>query len=215
MPAAEALKLDAGRRTWEFATRYPDSSEAGQRATADLGELVAVARKLIQEQLTAAAALDRASRERDELARPLRDALALLVQYGSVVALRRRRRDLRFQLRTRPRTPAAFLAEARSILQVATGDRELLTYFGMPAALLPRLARDLDRFESALARLGRAEEIIRRVRTDLGAVAQEMYLLIRRLDLINRRRFAGDPELLTLWIEARAVQEKRGGTPVA
>jgi hypothetical protein len=215
MPAAEALKLDAGRRTLEFVTRYPDGGEAGRLASADLSELVAVARRLIQEQLTTAEALDLASRDRDQLARPLRDAVALIVHFGSVAALRRRRRDLRLQLRTRPKAPAAFLTEARSILRVATGDRELLTYFGMPVDLLPRLTRDLDRFESAVARRARAEEVIRRVRADLAAIAQEMYLLIRRLDIINRRRFAGDPEMLALWIQARAVQENRGGAPVA
>lgn len=215
MATPDSLRLDAGRRAWEFTTRYPETSGAGQLAAADLGKLVAATRGLIREQLTVAEALGRATDELGALGRPLRDALALIAHFGSVAAMRRRRRDLRVQLRTRPRLPNAFLAEARSIQRLAMADEALLVHYGMHRDLLPRLARDLDRFEAALARREQAEERLRRVRADLTAIGQEMYGLIRRLDALYRPRFAGDPELLAEWTQARAIQENRGRESVA
>lgn len=215
MATPDSLRLDAGRRAWEFTVRHPDSSEAGQLAAAELGKLVAATRGVMQEQLTVGEALGRATEELGALGRPLRDALALIAHFGSVAALRRRRRDLRVQLRTRPRLPHAFVAEARSIQRLALADETLLLHYGMSRDLLPRLARDLDRFEAALARRDLAEEGIRRVRADLTAIGQEMYVLIRRLDAVYRPRFAGDPELLAVWTQARAIQEHRGRESVA
>lgn len=215
MATPDSLKLDAGRRAWEFTARHPDPSEAGQRAAAELGRLLVAARGVMQEQLTFGEALGRATGELGALGRPLRDALAVITHFGSVAALRRRRRDLRIQLRTRPRQPDAFLAEARSIQRQALADEELLLHYGMHRDLLPRLARDLDRFEAALARRDLAAEGIRRVRADLTAIAQEVYGLIRRLDAMYRPRFAGAPELLVEWTRARAIQENRGRESVA
>lgn len=215
MATPDSLKLDAGRRAWEFTARHPDSSEAGQLAAAELGKLVAATRGVMQEQLTVGAALGRATDELRALGRPLRDALALIAHFGSVAAMRRRRRDLRIQLRTRPKLPNAFLAEARSIQRLALADQTLLLHYGMHRDLLPRLARDLDHFEAALARREMAEEDLRRVRADLTAIGQEMYALIRRLDAVYRPRFAGDPELLAEWTQARAIQENRGRESVA
>lgn len=207
MATPDSLKLDAGRRAWAFTTRYPDSSEAGQRAAAELGKLIVATRGLVQEQLTVGEALDRATRELG--------ALALIAHFGSVAAMRRRRRDLRVRLRSRPRLPHAFLAEARSIQRVAVADEALFLHYGMARDLLPRLARDLEHFGAALARRELAEEGIRRVRAELAAIGQEMYVLIRRLDTVYRPRFAGDPELLAEWTQARAVQEHRGRASVA
>src|SRR5690606_8775067 len=102
------------------------------------------------------------------------------------------------------RLPDAFLAEARSIQRLAMADEALLVHYGMRRDLLPRLARDLDRFEAALSRREQAEERLRRVRADLTAIGQEMYGLIRRLDAMYRSRFAGDPDLLAEWTRARA-----------
>lgn len=215
MATPVSLKLDAGRRAWEFTARYPDASEAGQLAAAELGRLVTATRLLIQEQLTVGEALGRATDELRALGRPLRDALALIAHFGSVAALRRRRRDLRVQLRTRPKLPNAFLAEARSIQRLAMADEALLVHYGMHRDLISRLARDLDHFEAALARRDMAEENLRRIRADLTAIGQEMYVLIRRLDAVYRPRFAGDPELLAEWTQARAIQEHRGRESVA
>lgn len=85
----------------------------------------------------------------------------------------------------------------------------------MPAGMLERLRRDLDRYCAALEQRADASATIAAANTDLARLADEARVIIRHLDALNRVRFAEDPGSQAEWDRVRTVWWKAAGRRAA
>ena len=97
----------------------------------------------------------------------------------------------------------AFLTRSRVAAAARTTHRDLLVRYGMPETFLDDLGAALDRFEQAVneKHAGRPAHV--GARADPKAVGDEIMVVVRQLDALNRFRFRNDAESLAAWKSAR------------
>jgi hypothetical protein len=94
---------------------------------------------------------------------------------------------------------------ARSLLDAARTNKEVLAKYGQSDAVLEVFGQLLDEFEAAV-KLGNEGRTAHTGATKrLAALAVEAGRIVRAMDARNRIRFKQDPQLLGAWITASSV----------
>jgi hypothetical protein len=99
----------------------------------------------------------------------------------------------------------AFRIAAHGMAAEAQAHEELMVKHGMSETVLTGLSQTLEQFDRALEHgvEGRRGHI--GASADLGPVAEEIVLIVKVMDGLNRLRFAQDPERLAAWESASSV----------
>ena len=107
-----------------------------------------------------------------------------------------------------PRIPArdlAFRTVARTMVEEAQQQKELLVKHGLVEQVLDSLGQSLDQFDQAVERGAEGRRVHIGAAANLTAIAHEVVQLVRILDGLNRFRFATEPDPLAAWIAASNV----------
>ncbi len=208
MRTVEFTKLSTIECVLEFFRLFPDSTPAVLAALARLKAIDAEVRGLLRERMVARRERDTALYERNTIGDSLRRGLSHLVQLAATAAIRAQRPELKLNVSFTKVVERDLSDTARAVLDTAATNQLMLQEYGMPARMLEELTRELDRYDAAQGRRENAVATCTRVRTACTAKTAETKHVIRNLDILNRIRFAKQPERLAEW-----AVTLRGGTP--
>jgi hypothetical protein len=124
---------------------------------------------------------------------------------GALVETENGELAVQFQLPPSNASQQALLTTARTMLEKATAQKDVLLSRGMPPTLLDDLAGALGEFEKTIeaTRAGRRDHV--GASADLNAVAAEIKKHVRALDGMVRYRFGDNAELMGAWRSVRNV----------
>lgn len=199
-------RLNMGHRALEFSRAHPVDSPGYVIALKQLEEQLTRANQLAREQQRGTAEVRAATARKDELKRSIRRSQ--LVHLAGVAG--RAAKDVpelaqKFDLPRIPFRSLAFKAAARTMVEEAQQQKELLVKHGLVEQVLESLAQSLDQFDEAVERGAEGRRVHIGAAADLEAVAGEVVQIVRLLDGLNRFRFAAEPDLLAAWTAASNV----------
>ena len=200
-----ALVLDAGGRVAQFQLDHPNPAPAAQAAVQSLATLVAEGRTLLDQQQRSGLAVELAVDTKADLRRAIISDTQDLARIATVAALRQPEVAFTLEAPNNNAGQVRFLSMARVVLDTATANKALLETYGMADGTLEALGAAINRYEELLS--GQATSRTERV----GAVARlqelskEIILVLRQLDVMERRRLRDNAELLAAWKNARDI----------
>lgn len=198
-------QLDVGLRCATFARNHPDADPTLTAVGAALDELNARAVILAGQFESAmhrwSAAVEGKARAHQE-ARRLLGAIQRIADYA---ALRQPEAAVRFPMPGTRSGRHDFVARVRAVADLITTHRDLLVGYGMPATMPEELGATLARFEAFTVRKAAAQQARSVTQRALFEVARQVMQEVRHLDGLYRLRYAGQPELLTVWRDARRL----------
>jgi hypothetical protein len=211
-------RLDMGHRALEFSRAHPVDDPGYVTALKQLEEQLARADQLAREQQRGTAEVRAATARKDELKRSIRRSQLVHLAGGAERAAREVP-DLaqKFDLPRIPFRNLAFRAAARTMVDEAQQQKELLVKHGLVEQVLDSLGQSLDQFDQAVERGAEGRRLHIGAAADLEAIAGEVVKIVRLLDGLNRFRFAAEPDLLAAWSAASNVigPPRTGGQPQA
>lgn len=204
-----ALVFDAGGRVAQFQLDHPNPAPAAQAAVQTLATLVAEGRSLLDQQQRSGLAVELAVDTKADLRRAIISETQDLARIATVAALRQPEAAFTLAPPTSNSGQVRFLSMARVVLETATAHQALLETYGMADGTLDALGAAISRYEVLVS--DQATSRTERV----GAVAQlkvlskEITLVLRQLDVMERRRLRDNAELLAAWKNARDIHWPR------
>jgi hypothetical protein len=207
-------RLDMGLRALEFSRAHPVDSPGYVTALKQLEERITRADQLAREQRRGTAEVRAATARKDELKRSIRRS-----QLGHIAGVAERAAKevpelaQKFDLPRIPFRSLAFRAAARTMVEEAQQQKELLVRHGLVEQVLDSLGQSLDQLDEAVGRGAEGRRVHIGAAADLEAVSGEVVQIVRLLDGLNRFRFAAELDLLAAWIAASNVvgPPKTGG----
>ena len=113
---------------------------------------------------------------------------------------------------------ARFHAASKAMLELGSGQKEVLVKHGLSDKLLDDLATAVAEYEGSITATNTSREDHIGARAELQQVSDEVVRLVQMIDGLNRYRFKGDPHLLAAWEAAKHVvsgPQVKVGEPVA
>jgi hypothetical protein len=209
-------RLDMGHRALEFSRAHPVDDAGYVAALKQLEEQLARADQLAREQQRGTAEVRAATARKNELKRSIR-RIQLVHVAGVAERAAKEVPDLaqKFHLPNIPFRNLAFRAAARTMLEEAQQQKELLVKHGLVAQVLESLGQSLDQFDEAVERGAEGRRLHIGAAADLEAIAAEVVRIVKGLDGYNRFRFTPQPDLLAAWSAASNVvgPPRTGGQP--
>jgi len=208
-------RLNMGHRALEFSRAHPVDSSGYITALKQLEERLARADQLAQEQARGTAEVRAATARKDELRRSIRRSQ--LVHIAGVAGRAAKEVPELVQKFDLPRIPfrsLAFRAAARTMVDEARQQKELLVKHGLVEDMLQALGQSLDEYDQVVERGAEGRRIHIGAAANLEAVSDEVVQIVRGLDGYNRFRFTAEPDLLAAWSAAsNVIGPPRTGTP--
>ena len=205
-------KLNMARRALEFSEANPSTSPGYATALNQLKEQIVRATQLAEEQRRGIAEVRTATIEKERKRRALRRKhLRHIADVAQRAAVEDAELAQKFDLPRIPKRGLAFRAAARTMVEQAEQQKELLGKYGMVDEMLEKARKAVEALD------GWAERSAEGRRLHIGASAgnevavNEAVRMVNILDSFNRDRFADDPSRLTAWLAASNVF----GPPVA
>ena len=99
----------------------------------------------------------------------------------------------------------AFVAQAKSLLEVANENQDTLIRGGLLRSQLAAFASGLAEFQKVMAAIVVFRRKLNETRTALRSAMADLGKLVRVLDVFQTARFAGDASLLATWSSLRVV----------
>jgi hypothetical protein len=206
MRAQIRRRLEMAERVRDF-LRVNETDGVGQGlGLARLEELLERAKVLVDQQSVGVVMSRRATQQRREVKRALqRKILRYLRVVGQVAAKQNGALANEFPLPPSNATHAALLSAARTTLEKATAQKDVLVTLGMSQKVLDDLAQALGDFERTLeaSRAGRREHS--GASAELEAIAAAIGEQVKLLDGVVQYQFGDDAELMGAWASARNV----------
>lgn len=190
-----------GQRALEFSRAHPSESPGYATALKQLEEQLLRATQLAEEQRRGLAEVRAATILKDRLRRAIRRSH--LVHFAGVAQRAATESPELAQKFDLPRMPArglAFRAAARTMLELAEQQQELLSKYGLVEEVLQHARQSLDQLDQAVEHSAEGRRVHIGASASLEVVADEVVRLVRILDGFNRVRFGNDPSLLAGWI---------------
>ncbi|HWN18250.1 MAG TPA: hypothetical protein VNO19_04960 [Gemmatimonadales bacterium] len=209
-------RLEMGARALEFSRAHAVESSGYATALKQLEEQIARANQLAKEQERGTTEVRAATARKRELKRSIRRSQ--LVHLGRVAERAAKEVPGLAQKFDLPRIPArnlAFRTVARTMVEEAQQQQELLVKHGLVAEVLDSLSQSLDQFDQAVERAAEGRRVHIGAAANLQAVSDEVVQIVRLIDGYNRHRFATEPDLLAAWTAACNVigPARTGGQP--
>jgi hypothetical protein len=205
-----------GHRALEFSRAYPSSSPGYAVAVNQLAEQLTRATQLGEEQRRGLAEVRSATVEKDRLRRRIRRShLVHLAGVAERAAAEDAELPQKFDLRRTPTRGLAFRAAARTMVELAEQQKELLGKYGLVEEVLQNARKEIDELDRLVERGAEGRRVHIGASATLEAVANEVVRLVRILDGFNRVRFGDDSNLLAGWIAAANIigPPQLGGRP--
>lgn len=199
-------RLNMGHRALEFSRAHPVDSAGYVTALKQLEEQLARADQLAQEQARGTAEVRAATARKDELRRSIRRSQ--LVHVAGVAERAAKEVPELVQKFDLPRVPfrsLAFRAAARTMVDEARQQKELLVKHGLMEDILQTLGQSLDEYDQVVERGAEGRRLHIGAAANLEAVSDEVVQIVRGLDGYNRYRFTAQPDLLAAWTAASNV----------
>jgi len=208
-------RLEMGHRALEFSRAHPVDSSGYATALKQLEEQLARSDQLAQEQARGTAEVRAATARKDELKRSIRRSqLVHLAGVAGRAAKEVPELAQKFDLPRIPFRSLAFRAAARTMVDEARQQKEVLVKHGLVEDMLQTLGQSLDQFDQAVERGAEGRRIHIGAGANLEAVSDEVVQIVRLLDGYNRYRFATEPNLLAAWTAAcNVIGPSRAGGP--
>jgi len=205
MRASVSLRLKMAHRAVDFCLSHPDHEPSRNQVSARLAALLARADALARQQRTGTVTLAAAVAQKAETLKSLRLSLSAVV--GIARAARPTTPGIAIsRVMPHKRTDEhSFVTVVRVTTAGATAALSQLAQFGLSDRLLDRLTRELDAYDTALARQRDATAAQVGATADLEVVASAIITVVKNLDAINRSRFHGNPDLKAEWKSSRKV----------
>ena len=197
-------RLDRLDRVYAFSQQHLTEVKGYTEAVTQLGEQLSRVRELTMQSEAGDLAEDAFTAQKTVLRRVIEeDQLEHIVRIAHSVTPSDPELKKRFKMPQPGISLLAFLPAARAMAAEAASRKALLVGEGLPETFVEELNAALDGFEKAVNEktTGRASHV--GARAELKALTQEMGLLVRRLDSINRYRFRNDHELLAAWASVK------------
>jgi hypothetical protein len=199
-------RLEMGARALEFSRAHPVKSDGYATALKQLEDLVVRGRQLAKEQESGITEVRAATDRRKRLKRSIRRSLLV---HLARVAERATKEDpglaQKFDLTRIPFRSLGFSTIARTMLEQARQQQELLVKHGLVAETLDTFTEQLDKFDQAVESGAEGRRIHIGAGANLLAITDEVMQIVRILDGYNRHRFSGEPDLLAAWNAASNV----------
>ena len=166
-------------------------------------------RRTIREEQRSGLAVELAVDTKADLRRAIISDTQDLARIATVAALRQPEVAFTLEAPNNNAGQVRFLSMARVVLDTATANKALLETYGMADGTLEALGAALSRYEALVS--GQSTSRTERV----GAVARlqelskEIILVLRQLDVMERRRLRDNAELLAAWKNARDIHWPR------
>jgi hypothetical protein len=199
-------RLEMGARALEFSRAHLVTSDGYTTALKQLEELLVRANQLAKEQERGTTEVRAATARKFELKRSIRRSqLVHLVRVAKRAAKDVPELAQKFDLPRLPFRNLAFRNVARTMLEEAQQQKELLVTHGLVAEMLDTLAQSLDEFDQAVEQGAEGRRVHIGAAANLMAISDEVVQIVQILDGYNRHRLAGDPNLRAAWAAARNV----------
>jgi hypothetical protein len=199
-------RLEMGARALEFSLAHPVNSDGYTTALKQLEELLARADQLAREQERGTTEVRAATARKIELKRSIRQSqLVHLARVAKRAAKEVPGLAQKFDLPRLPFRNLAFRTVARTMLEEAQQQKELLIKHGLVAEMLDSLGQSLDEFDQAVERGAEGRRVHIGAAASLMAISDEVVQIVQILDGYNRHRLAGDPNLRAAWTAASNV----------
>lgn len=208
-------RLEMGARALEFSRAHPVTSDGYTTTLKQLEEQLARADQLAKEQERGTTEVRAATARKSELKRSIRRSqLVHLVRVAKRAAREVPELAQKFDLPRLPFRNLAFKNVARTMLEEAQQQKELLVKHGLVAEMLDSLAQSLDEFDQAVERGAEGRRVHIGAAANLMAISDEVMQIVWILDGYNRHRLAADPNRLAAWTAARnVIGPARAGEP--
>jgi flagellar biosynthesis/type III secretory pathway ATPase len=195
-----------GARALEFSRAHPVDSPGYATTLKQLEEQLARSEQLAKEQERGTTEVRAATARKSELKRSIRRSQ--LVHLGRVAE--RAAKDVpelaqKFDLPRIPTRNLPFRTVARTMVEEAQQQKELLVKHGLVAEILDSLGQSLDQFDQAVDRAAEGRRVHIGAAANLEAVSDEIVQIVKVLDGFNRFRFSAEPDLLAGWTAASNV----------
>jgi hypothetical protein len=206
MKAKTGRKLDMGARALIFSRVHPDPSPGYAALLARLEDRLARATRLTAQQREGILEVQSATARKRDLCRTLRGAHLAHLRHVARIA----RHDLpelaqMFRLKRGTIPYRTFRTAARSMADEAVSQKDVLVKHGLSDTVLENLAQALAEFDRAVEQGTRGRRAHIGASADLDLVADEVVLIVKAMDGLNRFRFARQPELLGAWASVSHV----------
>jgi hypothetical protein len=208
-------RLEMGARALEFSRAHPVDSPGYATTLKQLEEQLARSNQLAKEQERGTTEVRAATARKDELKRSIRRSqLVHLARVAQRAAKEVPGMAQKFDLPRIPIRNLAFRTVARTMVEEAQQQKELLVKHGLVEQVLDSLGQSLDQFDEAVEQAAEGRRVHIGAAANLTAIADEVVQIVKVLDGLNRFRFATEPDLLAAWTAARNVVGPRtGGQP--
>ena len=199
-------RLNMARRALEFSQANLSSSPGYATALDQLKEQIARATQLAEEQRRGIGEVRTATREKEKYRRALRRThLRHIADVAERAAAEDAELAQKFDLPRIPKRGLAFRAAARTMVELAEQQKELLSKYGLVDEVLQSARKAVEALD------GWAERSAEGRRVHVGASAgtevaiSEAVRMVNILDSFNRARYENDPNRLTAWLAASNV----------
>ena len=209
-------RLEMGARALEFSRAHPVDDPGYVTALKQLEEQLARADQLAKEQQRGTTEVRAATARKSGLKRSIRRSqLVHLARVAQRAAKDMPELAQKFDLPRIPVRNLAFRTVARTMLEEAQQQKELLVKHGLVAEVLDSLGQSLDQFDQAVERGAEGRRVHIGAAANLNAVADEVVQIVRGIDGYDRFRFAAELDLLAAWTAASNVigPPRTGGPP--
>src|SRR5690606_12973145 len=195
-----------GTRALAFSRANPDSNPGYETAVARLEELIGRAAMLSDQQRNGKVDVRFASRRKRALRRAITQGhIAHLVGVAQVAEQAVPGLTDRFRLSLLGTTYMEFRAAAGGMLAEAVARKDTLMKHGLSVTVLDGLTAALEEFDTAAQRGVDGRRAHTGATQDMAAAADQVVLIVRVMDGLNRVRFSNDSQLLPAWERASAV----------
>jgi hypothetical protein len=202
----DEIRLNMGQRALEFSQAHPSSSPGYATAVKQLEDEIARATQLAGDQRRGVAEVRTATLEKDKIRRTLRRGhLVHISAVAQRAAAENPELAQKFDLPRIPTRGLAFRAAARTMIELAEEQKELLGKYGLVDESLQNARSAIDQLDQVVDRGAEGRRVHIGASASLDASVNEVVRLVKILDGYNRFRFAGDPNLLAGWVSASNI----------
>ena len=198
-------KLEMGARVREFQRAHPYTDRNQAAVGRRFEERLAEAQSLFVQVNDARIAFRADAQHRQAMRRELAVLVRNVARIGQLAA----DDDARIASLFKPSGPAngnvAFVAHAKSLLEVATEHQDFLIRNGLLRPQLPALAKSLAAFTAVMEEAPLLDRELHLAQTALKSAMNDLAKLLRKLDVFQNVRFADDADVLATWTRLRVV----------
>jgi len=206
MDRRSEIRLNMGRRALEFSQAHSSGSPGYATAVKQLEDELARATQLAGEQSRGLAEVRTATIEKERLKRTLRRShLVHIAGVARRAAVENPELAQKFDLPRLPIRGLAFRAAARTMVELAEQQQELLGKYGLVEESLQNARKSIDQLDQVVDRGAEGRRTHIGASASLEVSANEVVRLVRILDGFNQFRFGDDPNLLAGWVAASNI----------